>query len=197
MLLSFEMKLYGKCGVTLLSALNVLPIAKLSSRRNTKPTRYWLSLETTTGYPLCSVSFNKFIISSTVIESCVITDSDSLRLRYEREWKQINFIFTIFCVWFICVAKCDSLWLHNIGSECCVSKSLFAQKRIPVQSNVSIVDSLNKKLLTFKIISDSIKFAIRHFEMFSNVYLSAKRITNPLRCHRSCHQWNNIVYATR
>lgn len=62
-----------------------LPIAKFRSRRRTKPTKYWLSLDTTTGYPLCSVSFSKLTISSTVMESCVITDNVSFRLK----WNQI------------------------------------------------------------------------------------------------------------
>lgn len=57
-----------------------LPIARFKSLRNTKPTRYWLSLDTTTGYPLCSVSFNRVSISSTVIVSWVMTDSVSFRL---------------------------------------------------------------------------------------------------------------------
>lgn len=62
-----------------------LPIARLRSLLNTKPTKYCDSLETTTGYPLCSVSFNNCSTSSTVIESCVITLSVSFRLETKKK----------------------------------------------------------------------------------------------------------------
>lgn len=55
-------------------------MARLRSLRSTKPTKYCDSLDTTTGYPLCSVSFSSVSTSSTVIESWVITESVSLRL---------------------------------------------------------------------------------------------------------------------
>lgn len=54
--------------------------AKFRSLLRTKPTRYWDSLETTTGKPLCSVSFIRASTSSTVIESWVRILSGSLLL---------------------------------------------------------------------------------------------------------------------
>lgn len=60
--------------------LLVLPIARLRSRRRTKPTRYCDSLDTTTGKPLCSVSLSSVSTSSTVIESWVSTFNGSLCL---------------------------------------------------------------------------------------------------------------------
>jgi hypothetical protein len=72
------------------SFLLVLPIARLRSRRSTKPTKYCDSLDTTTGKPLCSVSLSSVSTSSTVIESWVSTLKGSLCLKQVLGYGQIQ-----------------------------------------------------------------------------------------------------------